>query len=69
MTQSTKHTPADALPQARRADSETKRNNVFRTRHQTRRDGLENNFATVAHNATMRSGAMSRAAFQRSPKR
>jgi len=51
MTQPAKRTPADVLREARRTDSERKRNNVFRTVDQVKRDGVEITFAAVARTA------------------
>jgi len=55
MTQPAKRTPADVLREARRTDSERKRNNVFRTVDQVKRDGVEITFAAVARTAKVSS--------------
>jgi hypothetical protein len=51
MTQTDKRTPADVLREARRNESNRKRNAVFRTVDSMRRDGTEITFAAVARAA------------------
>jgi methyl-accepting chemotaxis protein len=51
MTQPAKRTPADVLREARRTDSERKRNNVFRTVDRMKREGVDITFAAVARTA------------------
>jgi len=51
MTQTHKRTPADVLREARRNESNRKRNAVFRTVDSMRRDGTEITFAAVARAA------------------
>ena len=51
MTQSVKRTPADILREARRRDSERKRDQVFRTVDTMKRDGTPITFAAVARAA------------------
>jgi chromosome segregation ATPase len=51
MTQPAKRIPADVLREARRTDSERKRNNVFRTVDRMKRDGVDITLAAVARSA------------------
>jgi hypothetical protein len=51
VTQAAKRTPADVLREARRRDSERKRDQVFRTVDAMKRDGTPINFAAVARTA------------------
>ena len=51
MTQAVKRTPADVLREARRRDSDRKRDQVFRTVDAMKRDGTPITFAAVARNA------------------
>jgi chromosome segregation ATPase len=51
MTQAVKRTPADILREARRRDSERKRDQVFRTVDTMKRDGTPITFAAVARAA------------------
>ena len=55
MTPPAKRTPADVLREARRTDSERKRNNVFRTVDQMKHDGVDITFAAVARTAKVSS--------------
>ena len=51
MTQAVKRTPADVLREARRRDSDRKRDRVFRTVDAMKRDGTPISFAAVARTA------------------
>ena len=51
MTQAVTRTPADVLREARRRDSERKRDQVFRAVDAMKRDGTPITFAAVARNA------------------
>ena len=51
MTQAVKRTPADVLREARRRDSDRKRDHVFRTVDAMKRDGTPITFAAVARAA------------------
>ena len=51
MTQAVKRTPADVLREARRRDSDRKRDQVFRTVDAMKRDGTPITFAAVARAA------------------
>jgi chromosome segregation ATPase len=51
VTQAVKRTPADVLRQARRRDSDRKRDQVFRTVDAMKRDGIPITFAAVARTA------------------
>ena len=51
MTQSVKRTPADVLREARRRDSDRKRDQVFRAVDAMKRDGTPISFAAVARTA------------------
>ena len=51
MTQAVKRTPADVLREARRRDSDRKRDQVFRTVDAMKRDGTPITFAAVARTA------------------
>jgi hypothetical protein len=51
VTQAVKRTPADVLRQARRRDSDRKRDQVFRTVDAMKRDGTPITFAAVARTA------------------